>query len=186
MTSRFAKRTELLLQKQSEQESVQLLQMVEDIPIRWNSTYNMILQAMRLCFPLLCVQLYNNIYPFPLSQVVPLSQTDPATDPYRNTKRSDQPDRGVQPAHTNQTPARWAAREHQTETGITGRDGRSGPHRISQPIGGHPRNPPVRDRTTGGNWDETVKGNRGNAGRTGIYTEDRGTFYSREIFYSMY
>ena len=100
---------------------------------------------------------YNNIYPFPLSQVVPLSQTDPATDPCRNTKRSDQPDRGAQPARANQTPARWAAREHQTKTGITGRDGRSGPHRISQPIGGHPRNPPVRNRTTGGNRDEAVQ-----------------------------
>ena len=106
---------------------------------------------------LLCVQLYNNTYPFPLSQVMPLSQTAPATDPCRNTKRSDQPDRGVQPARANQTPARWATHEHQTETGITGRDRRSGPHRISQPIGSHPRNPPVRDRTIGGNRDEAVQ-----------------------------
>ena len=71
----------------------------------------------------LCVQLFNNIYPFPLSQVVPLSQTAPATDPCRNTKRSDQPDRGAQAACANQTLARWAARKHQTKTGITGRDG---------------------------------------------------------------
>ena len=131
----------------------------------------------------LCVQLYNNIYPFPLSQVVPLSQTAPATDPCRNTERSDQPDRGAQPARANQTPAHWAACEHQTETGITGRDGRSGLHRISQPIGGHLRNPPVRDRTTGGNWDKAVQGNRGSAGRTGIHTEDRGTFYRSGVFY---
>jgi hypothetical protein len=41
------------------------------------------------------VQLFNNIYFFPLSQVVPLSQTVPVIDPYRNTKRSDQPDHGV-------------------------------------------------------------------------------------------
>jgi hypothetical protein len=52
MTSRLAKRTELLLQKQSEHESVSLLRMVRDISIWWNSTYDMILRAMRLCFPL--------------------------------------------------------------------------------------------------------------------------------------
>ena len=104
-----------------------------------------------------CVQLYNNIYPFPLSKVVPLSQTDPAIDPCWKTERSDQPDRDMQPTCTNQTLARWAAREHQTKMGITGRDGRNGPHRISQPIGGHPRNPPVRDRITGGNRDEAVQ-----------------------------
>jgi hAT family C-terminal dimerisation region len=52
MTSRSAKRTELLLQKQSEQESVRLLRIVGDIPIRWNSTYDMILRAMRLRIPL--------------------------------------------------------------------------------------------------------------------------------------
>jgi hypothetical protein len=100
----------------------------------------------------LCVQLYNNIYPFPLSQ------TDPAIDPCQNIERSDQPDRGAQPARANQTPACWATCEHQTETGITGQDGQSGPHRISQPIGGHPYNPPVRNRTTGGNRDEAVQG----------------------------
>ena len=44
--------TELLLQKQSEQESERLLRMVGDIPIRWNSTYDMILRAMRIRFPL--------------------------------------------------------------------------------------------------------------------------------------
>src|SRR6266481_2236301 len=52
MTSRSAKRTKLLLQKQSEQESVRLLRMVGDISIRWNSTYDMILRAMRLRIPL--------------------------------------------------------------------------------------------------------------------------------------
>ena len=52
MMSRSAKRTEHLLQKQSEQESVRLLWMVGDIPIRWNSTYDMILQARRLHIPL--------------------------------------------------------------------------------------------------------------------------------------
>ena len=88
---------------------------------------------------------------------MPLSQTDPAINLCRNTKRPDQPDRGAQPARANQTPARWAACEYQTETGITGRDGRSGPHQISQPIGDHPRNPPVHDRTTGGNRDEAVQ-----------------------------
>ena len=46
-----------------------------------------------------CVQLFNNICSFPLSQ------TAPATDPCRNTKRSDQPDRGAQAALANQTPA---------------------------------------------------------------------------------
>jgi hypothetical protein len=52
MTSRSAQRTELLLQKQSEQESARLLRMVGDISIRWNSTYDMILRAMRLRIPL--------------------------------------------------------------------------------------------------------------------------------------
>ena len=52
MTSQSAKRTELLLQKQSEQESKRLLRMVGDISIRWNSTYDMVLWAMRLRFPL--------------------------------------------------------------------------------------------------------------------------------------
>jgi hypothetical protein len=66
---------------------------------------------------MVCVQLFNNIYPFPLSQ------TAPATDLCQNTKKSDQPDRGIQAARANQTPARWAVREHQTETGITGWDG---------------------------------------------------------------
>src|SRR6266436_10120645 len=50
--SRSATNTELLLQKQSEQESDRLLRMVGDIPIRWNSTYDMILRAMRIRFPL--------------------------------------------------------------------------------------------------------------------------------------
>ena len=115
----------------------------------------------------MCVQLFNNIYPFPLSQVVPLSPTAPATDPCQNTKRSDQPDCGAQAAHANQTSARWAACEHQTETGITEWDRRNGLHRIGQPIGGNPRNPPVRSGTAGGNQDEAVQGNRGSAGRTG-------------------
>ena len=65
----------------------------------------------------MCVQLFNNIYPFPLSQ------TTPTTDPCRNTKRSDQPDHGIQAARANQIPACWAVREHQTETEITGWDG---------------------------------------------------------------
>ena len=52
MTSRSAKRTKLLLQKQSEQESEQLLQMIGDISIWWNSIYDMILRAMRLRIPL--------------------------------------------------------------------------------------------------------------------------------------
>ena len=52
MTSQLAKRTELLLQKQSEQESKRLLQMVGDISIWWNSIYNMVLRAMRLRIPL--------------------------------------------------------------------------------------------------------------------------------------
>src|SRR5580692_5991202 len=52
MTSRSAKRTDLLLQKQSEQESERLLRMIGDISIRWNSTYDMILRAMRLRIPL--------------------------------------------------------------------------------------------------------------------------------------
>ena len=51
MTSQSAKRTELLLQK-SEQESERLLQIVGDISTLWNSTYNMIIQAMRLRIPL--------------------------------------------------------------------------------------------------------------------------------------
>ena len=38
MMSQSAKRTEHLLQKQSEQESKRLLRMVGDIPIKWNST----------------------------------------------------------------------------------------------------------------------------------------------------
>jgi hypothetical protein len=52
MMSRSAKRTEHLLQKQSEQEYKRLLRMVGDIPIRWNSTYNMILWVLRLYIPL--------------------------------------------------------------------------------------------------------------------------------------
>ena len=99
----------------------------------------------------LYVQLFNNIYPFPLSQVVPLSLTATSTDPCRNTKRSDQPDCGTQAVRANQTPARWAACEHQTETGITGWDRGNGPHQIGQLIGDDPHNPLVRNRTTGGN-----------------------------------
>ena len=38
-----------------------------------------------------------------------------------------------------------------------GETGRSGPHRTGQPIGGYPRNPPVHDRTTGGNRDEAIQ-----------------------------
>ena len=52
MMSRSATSTELLLQKQSEQESDRLLRMLGDIPIRWNSTYDMILRATRLRIPL--------------------------------------------------------------------------------------------------------------------------------------
>jgi hypothetical protein len=50
--SRSGTNTELLLQKQSEKESVRLLRIVRDILIRWNSTYDMILQMKRICFPL--------------------------------------------------------------------------------------------------------------------------------------
>ena len=50
--SRSGTSTELLLQKQSEQELVRLLRMVGDILIRWNSTYDMILRAKRIHFPL--------------------------------------------------------------------------------------------------------------------------------------
>ena len=50
--SRSATNTELLLQKQSEQGSNRLLRMVGDIPIRWNSTYDMILRAKRIRFSL--------------------------------------------------------------------------------------------------------------------------------------
>jgi hypothetical protein len=50
--SRSGTSTELLLQKQSEQELVQLLRMVGDIPIQWNSTYDIILRAKRIHFPL--------------------------------------------------------------------------------------------------------------------------------------
>ena len=64
--------------------------------------------------------------------------------------------------------------------------GRCEPHRVSQPIGGSLRNPPVRDRTIGDKWGKAVQENRGNAGRTEICTEDRGTFYRREVFYSVY
>jgi hypothetical protein len=70
----------------------------------------------------MCVQLYNNMYPFPLSQFVPLSQTAPVTDPCRNTNKSDQPDRGARTMRANQTPAYWAVCMHQTKTGITGWD----------------------------------------------------------------
>ena len=56
----------------------------------------------------MCVQLFNNIYPFPLFQVVPLSQTALATDLCWNTKRSDQPDHSAQATRANQTLARWA------------------------------------------------------------------------------
>ena len=100
--------------------------------------------------------MYNNIYPFPLSQVAPLSQTAPATDPYQNTNNSDQPDRGARAAHANQTLAHWAVCEHQTETGITGQDRSERAHLIGQPIRGSPRDLPVRDRTVGGNRDEAV------------------------------
>jgi hypothetical protein len=48
MTSRLAKKAELLLQKQSEQESVRLLQMVGDISIWWNFIYDIILRAIHL------------------------------------------------------------------------------------------------------------------------------------------
>jgi hypothetical protein len=53
-------------------------------PYRGSANYHIILKAgMKPDWApkLLCVQLYNN--PFPLSKVVPLSQTDPATDPCR-------------------------------------------------------------------------------------------------------
>src|SRR5580692_6679842 len=50
--SLLATNMELLLQKQSEQGSDRLLQMVGDIPIRWNSTYDMILRAKRIRFSL--------------------------------------------------------------------------------------------------------------------------------------
>jgi hypothetical protein len=52
MTSQSAKRIELLLQKQLEQESDRLFRIVRDISIRWNSMYDMILRAMHLCIPL--------------------------------------------------------------------------------------------------------------------------------------
>ena len=50
--SRSGTSTELLLQKQLEQELVRLLRMVKDILIWWNSTYDMILRAKCIRFPL--------------------------------------------------------------------------------------------------------------------------------------
>jgi uncharacterized protein YvpB len=70
----------------------------------------------------MCVQLYNNIYPFPLSQVMPLSQTAPAIDLCQNANNSNQLDCSAQTMHANQTPAHWATHKHQTKTGITGQD----------------------------------------------------------------
>ena len=52
MISQLVKRTELLLQKQSEQKSKRLLRMVGDISIQWNSKYDMVLRAMCLRIPL--------------------------------------------------------------------------------------------------------------------------------------
>lgn len=52
LASRSSKRTELLLLKQSETERRRLLRLKMDIDIRWNSTYDMILRAMRLRVPL--------------------------------------------------------------------------------------------------------------------------------------
>ena len=73
-----------------------------------------------------------------------------------------------------------------TQNRKLGGTGRCGPHQVSQPIRGSSRNPPVRNRTIGDKWGEAVQENKGNVGRIGIYTEDKGTFYRREVFYSMY
>jgi hypothetical protein len=73
-----------------------------------------------------------------------------------------------------------------TQNRKLGSTGQCGPHRVSQPIRGSLCNLSIHDRIIRDKWDEAVQENRGNAGRTGICTEDRGTFYRREVFYSVY
>jgi hypothetical protein len=52
LANRSAKKTELLLQKQSDLEVKRLLRLKRDIGIRWNSTYDMIVRAIRLRIPI--------------------------------------------------------------------------------------------------------------------------------------
>ena len=138
---------------------------------------------------LLCIQLYNNLYPFsPIPSCVAIPNR-PSNRPLSEHKESDQSDRGTPKCARQSNPgllgrARAPVRLNQNRK-LDG-TGWCGPHRVNQPIGGSPRNPPVRDRTIGDKWGKAVQENRGNAGRTGICTEDRVTFYRREVFYSMY
>ena len=141
------------------------------------------------CGTLVCVQLYNNLYPFsPIPGCVAIPNR-PGNRPLSEHQESGQSDRSAPKcAHQSNSALLGCARTpvRLTQNRKLGGTGRCGPHRVSQPIGGSPRNPPVRDRTIGDKWGEAVQENRGNAGRTGICTEDRGTFYRREVFYSMY
>jgi len=98
--------------------------------------------------PPVCVQAYSNICPFPPSPDSPLfpnaAPVAPVTHPGRNTKT---------PA--NQNPG--CCGPHNAHRGFsrpTTTPVRCGLHRTSRPIGTPVRNPPVRDRTTGGSRDE--------------------------------
>jgi hypothetical protein len=133
----------------------------------------------------LCVQLYNNLYTFsPIPSCVAIPNC-PSNRPLSEHQESDQSDHGAPKCVRQSNPSLLGcARLNQNRK--LDSTGRCRPHRVSQPIRGSPRNPHVHDRTIGDKWGEAVQKNRGNAGRTGIYTEDRGTFYRREVFYSMY
>ena len=138
---------------------------------------------------LMCIQLYNNSYPFSLIPSCVAIPNHPDNRPLSEHQESGQSNRSTPKcAHQSNSGLLGRARAlvRLTQNRKLGGTGRCGQHRVSQPIGGSPHNPPVHHKTIGDKWGEAVQENRGNAGRTGICTEDRGTFYRREVFHSMY
>jgi hypothetical protein len=109
---------------------------------------------------LVCVQLYNNLYSFsPIPSCVAIPNR-PGNRPLSEHQESGQSDRGALKCARQSNPGLLGharAPVRLTQNRKLGGTGRYGPHRVSQPIGGSPRNPPVRDRTIGDKWGEAVQ-----------------------------
>ena len=128
--------------------------------ILWQLPYGLIF-TMTVLWMKLCVQLYNNSYPFsPIPSCVailnrPSNKTPVGTSGIRpiRSRRTEvrapiKPRPAGPHAHTSATKLEP---ERQDGTGLCG------PHQVSQPIGGSPHNPSVHDRTIGDKWDEAVQ-----------------------------
>jgi hypothetical protein len=132
--------------------------------------------------------------PFPLFQVASLFPIAPATRPLSEHQESGQSDRGAPKCAHQSNPgllgrARTPVRLNQNRNDRTARAGAGRTKLASQSEVAHATHLFVTEQSgiNGARlYSEAIQENRGNAGRTGICTGNRGTFYRREVFYSVY